>query len=261
MDRQGRGRPPHRQSSLPSSLHRFMVPGPSQARRSTTQEGEDRASPDRSEDPWRPAPSVSAHPIPSAPHIPHQQLPPTILTQAVFDEATGSGESAGPQRISPAPGTVSRDLGPAASPAVPVPPPPPPRGVLRSDPAYYASMPSYPATYSIPPPGPPLPPISWAPPRAPEESSLVATPDRGDVPLQFFSQPRRRPASHSPTSPVAGPSRPREEAQRRRRRAKPHDSQTTVPPQEAAFRSGTTPESRLRHESVDTSRGKLPALL
>ncbi|RPD77876.1 hypothetical protein L226DRAFT_521379 [Lentinus tigrinus ALCF2SS1-7] len=257
MDRQGRGRPPHRQSSLPSSLHRFMVPGPSQPRRSTTQEGDGRTSPEGGEEPLRLAPSPPAHPIPSAPLIPHQQLPTTILTQAVFEETTEIGESAGRQSISPAPGTVSRDPGFAARPALTIPLPPPSRGILRSDPAYFASMPTYPATYSIPPPGPPLPPISWTPPRAPGESSLappLATPDRRDPvpPPQFFSQPPPRPASYSPSSPVAGPSRPRDEPPRRRRRGKGPESQPPVPPQEAGFSSGATPEPRVRRGSGDT---------
>lgn len=264
MDRQ-RGRPPHRQSSLPSSLHRFMVPGPTQPRRSTTQEGEGRTSTEEGEDPLRPAPSAPAHPIPSAPLLPPQPLPGTHLSQAVFDEEDESSESEGRPSISPAPRTVSRDVGSAAArPALTIPPLPPPLGVLRSDPAYYVSMPMYPATYSIPPPGPPLPPISWWPPRAPGEPAVVpplATSDRGDPgPPQFFPQPPPRLPSYSPTSPVAGPSRPREEPRPRRpRRGRAAKSQATAPPQEAAFLSGATPESQIRGGSGDTSRGELPA--
>ncbi|KAI0755017.1 hypothetical protein C8Q80DRAFT_1216783 [Daedaleopsis nitida] len=79
MDRQGRG-PPPRQSSLPNSLHRLMVPSPSQPRRSATQEESGGASPEGGEDPSRLAPAAPAHPIPSA--RTGQQLPSTILAHA-----------------------------------------------------------------------------------------------------------------------------------------------------------------------------------
>lgn len=255
MDRQGRG-PPPRQSSLPSSLHRLLVPDPSHPRRSATQEESGGASPEGGEDPWRPAPATPAHPIPSAPT--GQQLPPTILAHAVFEEPAASDEAGGSQRqsISPAPGTVSHNSG-AATRTLTL--PPPPRGVVRSDPAFYASMPTYQASYSVQPPGPPLPPISWSSTGMSGGPSLIAPltgGDRREVRPVSSLPPQPGPSRLSPLSPIAGPSQQAEDPPPRRRKPKAKKPQQTIPPPEAGPSFGSVPASQRPRGSDDALPGE-----
>ncbi|KAI0770251.1 hypothetical protein C8Q74DRAFT_1218649 [Fomes fomentarius] len=201
MDRQGRD-PPQRQSSLPPSLQRLMVPGPSQPPSSTAQE--EGASPEIDEELWRPPRAGPSHPIPSRPT--DQQLPSTILTEAIFGEAAQSRED---------------------------------------------------ATYTVPPPGPPLPPISWSPAQAAGGSAFVPSPvsiDRREFLLaEDFSQ-QSSPRRVSPSPPVAGPSRLPEEPPSRRRKPRAKKSQQAIPTQEAGLSSGNAPTSRRPHGVDHTTR-------
>ena len=268
MDRQGRGGPPHghrRQSSLPPSLHRWIVPDPSQPRRSTTQEGVRGAPapPEEQEDPWTDAPAPLAHPIASAPAS--QRLPSLILTQAVFDESADSGEPAEGWQQSPSPGpgaVVSQGAASIATSALALPIPPAPGTVVRSDPVYYASIPGYPHTYTVPPPGPPLPPILWNPSEGARGPSTHGAPsvgqDRSDPPPNFPSNPPSPRNASPPSQPDAGPSRLPEEPQAspvRRRRRQPK-SQSVGQPQEAASASGSQPIDIPRRGSGHGTRGE-----
>lgn len=212
MDRHGSGGPPHRrQSSLPASLHSLIIPGPSQPRRSTTLEETARQSGSGSRDsqagPSRNTFASNSHQIASAPV--GQQFPSLILTQAVFDDSEESFEGAESGRVSPSPPprSIDQDGDTVARPVLSLPSRLPAWGVVRSDPVYYASTFGYP-TYTVPPPGPPLPPISWPPPELPRAPSRRASPNRGDPP-SFYPVPQRGPRRPSPPSPppVAGPSR------------------------------------------------------
>ena len=242
-----------------------MIPGPAQPRTSGGQEEVQGAAPVPEEDPWRPTLAASAHPIPSVPT--GQQLPSAILTQAVFEEAAGRIEGGGSRRpsVSPAPGPVSHDPGAGTRLTLPnltFPPPPPPRGRLPTDPIYYlTSTSASSAPHRAPPPGPPLPPISWGATRAPGGSQylppLASTDRREHTPPQTLSLPHQ-PSSrrHSPPSPVAGPSRLPEEAPPRKRKARAKKSQPAIPTAEAGPSSSGAPALRRRHGSDDTTRGE-----
>ena len=129
MDRQGSSGSSQRQSSLPSNLHRLMVPDPSPPRRSATQDPSLGASGSARDDLLV---ASSSRPIPSVPGA-HGQIPSVVLTHADFAERSRSSERApgGRQSVSPALGAAVHDPGAASRSALPLIPPPPPRGERR----------------------------------------------------------------------------------------------------------------------------------
>ncbi|KAI0768984.1 hypothetical protein BD413DRAFT_628753 [Trametes elegans] len=134
MNRQGRGSPPQRHSSLPASLHRLMVSGPSQRAQSPDRSSAGAASPQ-----WVDEGREIAHggapatgPVHSVPDA-GQPLPSLILPhQAPFGELGGVGPAASRHHSrSPALSAVSSEAGAsaaAATAAAPTLQPPPRRG-------------------------------------------------------------------------------------------------------------------------------------
>ena len=248
MDRQGSDSP-QRQSSLPGSLHEYMVAGQPPARRSATHDPPDRPSTDERDDPA--ARTVVRPALPIPPIQVAQPLPSVVVTPAASSEGRRGGSeglSSARPSASPAPRALAHDPG-APSRSVLPPLPPPPRGVVRSDPVYYAAPRGQPAAYSV---GPPLPPLMWPHPPSPPMAPLGSSPPAREPPpmLPAFGPPgapRHSPPTQMPPimqpQPVAGPSRlplphphsPGQEQEppggRGRRRTRPKKSQGAIPPQ------------------------------
>ncbi|KAI0670847.1 hypothetical protein C8Q78DRAFT_1078807 [Trametes maxima] len=253
MDRQERG-PPQRHSSLPASLHRLMVSGPPQPPQSPSQDDPEDVSPvEEEEGGGIPLEGVSgpARPVSGA----GQPLPSLILTQAAF-EGVGAAAPIATRRQSRSPvlTTVGQEPAAAAAPTLQPPPFPPQR--LPSDPVYYASA-SLPSTYTFPPPGPQLRPISWSPEsavRPPREGTRPGSPDRSTPPpARPRAQPSQTPVA-PPSPPVAGPSRLREEAQAggRKRKPRPREAHPGLPAQAGASTPGSAPTARLARDPGDS---------
>ncbi|KAH9891602.1 hypothetical protein C8Q73DRAFT_746697 [Cubamyces lactineus] len=126
MERRGRGQPQQRHSSLPASLHRLMVSGPSEPSDSPNREDAQEIL-SHGRDAVLPAPETE------------QQLPSFSLPRDVLEDVRGVGpSSSGRHSVSP----ILRRTGEASSvgavPALPLPPIQPQR-VLPTDPAFYAT--------------------------------------------------------------------------------------------------------------------------
>ncbi|KAI0648116.1 hypothetical protein C8Q79DRAFT_553600 [Trametes meyenii] len=256
MDRQERG-PPQRHSSLPASLHRLMVSGPPQPPQSPSQDDPEDVSPvEEEEGGGIPLEGVSgpAHAVPGA----GQPLPSLILTQAAF-EGLGAAAPTATRRQSRSPvlTTVGQELAGAAAPTL-QPPPFNPSQRLPSDPVYYAST-SLPSTYTFPPPGPQLRPISWGPEsavRSPREGTRPRSPDRSAPPP---ARTRAQPSLTSvtpPSPPVAGPSRLPEERQTggRKRKPKPKEAHAEWPVQEDASTPARASAARVWRDPSDSEQ-------
>ncbi|KAI0335945.1 hypothetical protein GY45DRAFT_1430587 [Cubamyces sp. BRFM 1775] len=260
MERRGRGQPQQRHSSLPASLHRLMVSGPSEPSESPNREAAQelllRGRDAGGAIPFGDGPG----PVPPAPDT-EQQLPSFSLPRDVFHgvrdvEPSGSRR----QSVSPILHRAGEPSSVGAVPALPLPPFQPQR-ILRTDPAFYASTSSLSPARSVPAPGPQLRPISWSPESvagSPPAAARLGSPDRSAL----APAPRAPPQSISftvspPSPPVAGPSRlpvPEEpQTSGRKRKARTKKTQGELLP-EAAPASATSSATRRRRDASDSER-------